>query len=184
MMFSYTRGEAPFRGSGKEERGVGTIAEPRTHKVADLSRYLYHCTTIPKRPGGQVYLRAELRRIPLPRTRVNRPSSGAPDFTRWHHACGGMVGSAGSKGIGMEEDEMRLLYIVTKGMEDPTLASVPLHIAANGSLDTGQEVSVVLAGDATDLVIEDNLQRLEGVGVPPARELLGKLKEHEVPVYV
>ena len=36
----------------------------------------------------------------------------------------------------------------------------------------------------SDLVIEDNLQRLEGVGVPPARELLGKLKEHEVPVYV
>ena len=79
---------------------------------------------------------------------------------------------------------MRMLYIVTKGMEDPTLASVPLHIAANGSLDIGQEVWVVLAGDATDLVIEDNLQRLEGVGVPPARELLGKLREHEVPVYV
>ena len=76
---------------------------------------------------------------------------------------------------------MRLLYIVTKGMGDPTLASVPLHIAANGSLDIGR---VVLAGDATDLVIEDNLQRLEGVGVPPARELLGKLKEHEVPLYV
>ena len=62
---------------------------------------------------------------------------------------------------------MRLLYIVTKGMDDPTLASVPLHIAANGSVDIGQEVSVVLAGDATELVIEDNLQRLEGVGVPP-----------------
>ena len=44
---------------------------------------------------------------------------------------------------------MRLLYIVTKGMGDPTLASVPLHIAANGSVDIGQEVSVVLAGDAT-----------------------------------
>jgi predicted peroxiredoxin len=79
---------------------------------------------------------------------------------------------------------MRLLYIVTKGMGDPTLASVPLHLAANGSLEVGQEVSVVLAGDATDLVIEDNMQHLEGVGVPPARELLGKLKEHEVPVYV
>jgi predicted peroxiredoxin len=115
---------------------------------------------------------------------VNRPSSGAPDFTRWHHGRGGKVGSAGSKTIRTKEDEMRLLYIVTKGMEDPTLASVPLHIAANGSLDIGQEVSVVLAGDATDLVIEDNMQRLEGVGVPPARELLGKLKEHEVPVYV
>jgi hypothetical protein len=43
---------------------------------------------------------------------------------------------------------------------------------------------VVLAGDATELVIDDNAQRVEGVGVPPARELLGKLRDHQVPVYV
>jgi predicted peroxiredoxin len=79
---------------------------------------------------------------------------------------------------------MKLLYIVTKGTEDATLASVPLHIAANGSLEVGQEVSVVLAGDATELVIGDNAQSTEGVGVPPLRELLDKLKEHRVPVYV
>jgi predicted peroxiredoxin len=59
-----------------------------------------------------------------------------------------------------------------------------MHIAANGSLEVGQEVSVVLVGDATDLVIGDNAQRMEGVGVPPASELLSKLREHEVPVYV
>jgi predicted peroxiredoxin len=87
-------------------------------------------------------------------------------------------------GYAKEEDKMRLLYIVSKGMNDPTLASVPLHIAANGSLEVGQDVSVVLAGDATDLVIGDNAQRMEGVGVPPVRDLLSKLKEHEVPVYV
>ena len=79
---------------------------------------------------------------------------------------------------------MRLLYIVTKGMDDPTLASVPLHIAANGSVEVGQDVSVVLVGEATDLVVGENAQLLEGVGVPPARDLLSKLKEHEVPVYV
>ena len=79
---------------------------------------------------------------------------------------------------------MKLLYIVTKGTDDPTLASVPLHIAANGSLEVGQEVSVVLAGDATELVIGDNARNVEGVGVPPLRDLLGKLKEHQVPVYV
>ncbi len=79
---------------------------------------------------------------------------------------------------------MRLLYIVTKGIDDPTLASVPVHIAANGSLEVGQDVSVVLAGDATDLVIGDNAERIEGLGVPPMRELLSKLREHEVPVYV
>ena len=79
---------------------------------------------------------------------------------------------------------MRLLYIVSKGMNDPTLASVPLHIAANGSLEVGQDVSVVLAGDATDLVIGESAQRMEGVGVPPMRELLSKLRDHQVPVYV
>jgi predicted peroxiredoxin len=79
---------------------------------------------------------------------------------------------------------MKLLYIVTKGTEDATLASVPLHIAANGSLEVGQEVSVVLAGDATELVIGDNARTVEGVGVPPLRDLLGKLKEHQVALYV
>lgn len=77
-----------------------------------------------------------------------------------------------------------MLYIVTKGRDDATLASVPLHIAANGSLEVGQEVSVVLAGDATDLIVEENVRRLEGLGVPPMRELVGKLREHEVPVYI
>jgi hypothetical protein len=33
---------------------------------------------------------------------------------------------------------MKLLYIVTKGTDDATLASVPLHIAANGSLEVGK----------------------------------------------
>jgi hypothetical protein len=34
---------------------------------------------------------------------------------------------------------MQMLYIVTvtKGTADATLASVPLHIAANGSLEVG-----------------------------------------------
>ncbi|MDQ3861028.1 MAG: DsrE family protein, partial [Actinomycetota bacterium] len=83
-----------------------------------------------------------------------------------------------------KEGAMQLLYIVTKGTDDATLASVPLHIAANGSLEIGQEVSVVLAGDGTDLVLGENAQSIEGVGVPPMRELLGKLKDHQVPVYV
>ena len=129
--------------------------------------------------------KGEVPRIILPHTPLNI------DLRRVRHTSlggtmvvVGRLAPLGQKGAKKKEDEMRLLYIVTKGMDDPTLASVPLHIAANGSIDIGQEVSVVLAGDATELVIEDNMQRLEGVGVPPARELLGKLKEHEVPVYV
>ena len=44
--------------------------------------------------------------------------------------------------------------------------------------------NVVLAGDATDLVVGDNARLLKGVGVPPARELLSKLSEQAIPVYV
>jgi hypothetical protein len=43
---------------------------------------------------------------------------------------------------------------------------------------------VVLAGDATEYLLGDAIERTEGVGVPPMRELLAKLRDHEVPVFV
>ena len=79
---------------------------------------------------------------------------------------------------------MKILYLVTAGAADPTRASLPLHLAANGSVAEGQECAVVLAGDATELVSREQAQQVEGVGIPPARELLQKLLDHQVPVYV
>ena len=79
---------------------------------------------------------------------------------------------------------MKILYVATSGSSDPTKASLPLHIAANGSVEAGQECAVVLAGDATELVSKQTADELEGVGVPPARELLQKLLDNAVPVYV
>ena len=76
------------------------------------------------------------------------------------------------------------MYFVTSGAADATRASVPLHIAVNGSVEVGHETAVVLAGDATELLSEETVNRLEGVGVPPVRELVAKLLEHGVPVYV
>ena len=79
---------------------------------------------------------------------------------------------------------MKLTYFVSAGSADPTKASVPLHLAVNGSAEIGQETTIILGGDAADLLIADNARRLEGVGLPPARELLAKLRDHEVPVFV
>jgi predicted peroxiredoxin len=79
---------------------------------------------------------------------------------------------------------MKITYFVSAGTADPTRASIPLHLAANGSVEVGQDTSIVLGGDATELVLGDNADRVEGVGVPPARELLAKLRDHEVPVFV
>jgi predicted peroxiredoxin len=79
---------------------------------------------------------------------------------------------------------VKVLYLATSGSSDPTKASIPLHIAANGSVDAEQECAVVLAGDAAELAPRDAADRIEGVGVPPVRELLQKLIDHEVPIYV
>jgi predicted peroxiredoxin len=79
---------------------------------------------------------------------------------------------------------MKLTYFVSAGTADPTKASLPLHLAANGSVEVGQDAVIVLGGDATEIVVGDNAERIEGVGVPPLRELLAKLADHSVPVYV
>lgn len=79
---------------------------------------------------------------------------------------------------------MRVLYVTSSGSSDPTRASIPLHLAVNGSVEIGHEVGLVLAGDATELLLPEVLDEVEGVGVPPARELLSKAREHEVPIYV
>ena len=79
---------------------------------------------------------------------------------------------------------MKIVYFVSAGLSDPTRASIPLHLAANGSVEVGQDVTVILGGDAAELMLGDNLETVEGVGVPPARDLLAKLRDHTVPVYV
>jgi predicted peroxiredoxin len=79
---------------------------------------------------------------------------------------------------------MKILYLAAAGAVDPTRASIPLHIAANGSLAEGQDCAVVLVGDATELVSREKAERLEGVGIPPAKELLQKVVDNGVPVYV
>jgi predicted peroxiredoxin len=79
---------------------------------------------------------------------------------------------------------MKTLYIVTAGSADATRASIPLHLAVNGSVEVGHETAVALLGDAAELLSEETAGRLEGVGVPPIRELMAKLLEHDVPVFV
>jgi predicted peroxiredoxin len=79
---------------------------------------------------------------------------------------------------------MKFLYIVTRGASDATAASIPLHMAANGSIEVGHDVTVLLAGDGAEIVLDNNADTMQGIGVPPMKELIGKLRDHSVPVYV
>jgi predicted peroxiredoxin len=79
---------------------------------------------------------------------------------------------------------VKITYFASAGTADPTRASIPFHLAANGSLEVGQETAIILGGDAAELLLADNAETLEGVGVPPFRDLLAKLRDHAVPVYI
>jgi predicted peroxiredoxin len=79
---------------------------------------------------------------------------------------------------------MQILYMATSGSSDATRPSIPLHLAVNGSVEVGHSVSIVLVGDASELLRADVREQLEGVGLPPARELVAKVRQHAIPVHV
>ena len=79
---------------------------------------------------------------------------------------------------------MRILYLASSGSSDPTRASIPVHLAVNGSVEVGHDVGIVLAGDAAELLNADVRDGLAGVGLPPLRELFAKARDHAIPVYV
>lgn len=79
---------------------------------------------------------------------------------------------------------MNVVYVATAGKADPTKASMPLHLAVNGSVEIGDDVSLLIGGDAAEIIVGDTPDTLEGVGLPPLRELLAKVRDHELPVFV
>jgi len=81
-------------------------------------------------------------------------------------------------------DGVDILYISTNGPADATKASIPWHLAVNGSVEVGQTVRIVLAGDAAEIVKADVRESLEGIGVPPLRDLVAKAKANDVSIHV
>ena len=80
---------------------------------------------------------------------------------------------------------MRILYVMSTGTADPTRASLPVHLAVNGSAEVGDQPEIFMAGDATEWVADpDAINTGQGVGVPSMREIFDKLRQHEVPVWV
>ena len=79
---------------------------------------------------------------------------------------------------------MKMLVWSSTGSNDATRASIPFHLVANGCVEVGHDSALILAGDAAEVIVGDNAESIEGVGLPPMRELLAKLRDHEVPIYV
>ena len=77
----------------------------------------------------------------------------------------------------------RELFIGMHGSEDPTKATLPF-LVAGGALDAGHEPAIILLGDAVVLMNDAVVDSVQGIGLPPLKELITKSIEHEVPIYV
>jgi uncharacterized protein len=66
--------------------------------------------------------------------------------------------------------KMKILVHITQGPENPTRAALGFLIAKT-AIEEGHEVNIFLAGDGVNLIKEDVLSTLVGVGT-------GKLSEH------
>jgi predicted peroxiredoxin len=78
---------------------------------------------------------------------------------------------------------MKMLFMGTYGSESPTHAVLPF-LAAQGAVEEGHDVELLLVGDAVVLMHEAVAKSTIGVGWPPVAEVFGKLIEHKIPVYV
>jgi len=77
-----------------------------------------------------------------------------------------------------------LLIVAATGAHEPTRASIPFHIAANGAAGAGVECAIAFAGDAADLVKPHVIAEVRGVGIPPLQDLMERCLAQSVRFYV
>jgi predicted peroxiredoxin len=84
----------------------------------------------------------------------------------------------------MEGSNQRpLMYVGTHATDDPTLASMPF-LVATGAGSAEIDCSIALLGEASSLVKPGMIDAVHGVGFPPLRELVEKVRDFGIPVYV
>ena len=76
-----------------------------------------------------------------------------------------------------------MLFYSTHGSDDPTRATLPF-VLTSGALDAGHKPAVVLVGEAVVVMRDTIAENIQGVGLPPLKELLAKAVQNKVPIYV
>ena len=77
----------------------------------------------------------------------------------------------------------KLLLTGTHGVDDPTRATLPFHMA-KGAIEAGHEVSISLMADAPLVLKNDIRDAIVGVAMPPLKDLFQFAIEKGVRVYV
>lgn len=81
----------------------------------------------------------------------------------------GLAAAAGAGGAMAQPEKKSLLIHITRGPEDPTRAALAF-LVAKAATDEGHSVSLFLAGDAVQLLRDEVLDQLHGLGTGSLRE--------------
>ncbi len=77
----------------------------------------------------------------------------------------------------------KILVVATHATDDPTKCTLAF-ITAIGALGAGKEVTIALLGEGVYAAKEVIAKTIHGVGFPPLPELIEKVVNGNVPVYV
>lgn len=77
----------------------------------------------------------------------------------------------------------KILFVGTHGIEDPTRATFPF-MEAKGAVEAGYETGVILMMEAAPLIKDHVAAQVQGVGVPPLKQLMDFLFSRNVRVSV
>ena len=84
----------------------------------------------------------------------------------------------------MEEGTRRpIMYVGLHATDDPTLATLPF-LTASGAGSAEIDCCIALLGEAASLVKPGMIEAVHGVGFPPLKELVEKVRDFNIPVYV
>jgi predicted peroxiredoxin len=77
----------------------------------------------------------------------------------------------------------KILFVATHGAEDPTRATFPF-MEAKGAVEAGHETGIILMMEAAPLIKDHIAAQVQGVGVPPLKELIDYLTNLNVRISV
>ena len=77
----------------------------------------------------------------------------------------------------------RILAVASHATDDPTKATLAF-VTAVGAIGADKECSIALVGEAVSMVKETVAKSIHGVGFPPLPELIAKVTQAKIPVFV
>ncbi|WP_273887886.1 hypothetical protein [Rubrobacter naiadicus] len=80
-------------------------------------------------------------------------------------------------------DRRSLMYVGLHGTDDPTLATLPFLVATGAGTEE-MDCCIVLVGEAASLAKPGMIDAVHGVGFPPLGDLVEKVRDLGIPVYV